>query len=477
MPVKKGVALLTRCLGGGVALTALVGVTTLVWTPSAGADATGYYAGNARAVFVTGYFSNPSIPGGVRPEGGGPQTDASQTSLSRGDANASFPYFGDVVPTAPGVVSGLFGFPVPPYPLTASSTYGSAPGAANYPGVTLSAVSRASSTVADAVVGTAGAGAAAHSEVEQAGDGAVRSAAAASSPLTTLGPLVSLKGVDSVVRVSAAPDGLLTRSSNFSIDQIEVPGLVLRIPEQTPGSYPIPVPFAIPGVPAPQPIPAPPIPIPAGGQTITQPRIGFVNGVFTISLPFAGKTQEYALPAQPVLDAFRAQGVALNYTSPRETKDGLIGGVFTVEYTLPPPPPNDYYHGATPATFVIGAAQAAVNRGGSSTQATAGAGLPPAPGSPANTLPPGIAPAAPAPPSGGAALPAVAPGGSGAPPTVAFDPSLGHRGGAARLLSAALPAFVGSNFSAIYLGLLALALAAFVGVSVLLVKGRSRWTS
>ncbi|MGQ0465094.1 MAG: hypothetical protein ACT4QG_07200 [Sporichthyaceae bacterium] len=465
MPFNKGVA--------GLAGAAVFGVFAVAWVPAARADADSFYTATARSIVVTGFFSNPTIPGGVRPEGGGPQTDVSQSSLDKGDANASFPYFGEYAATAPGVVSGLFGVPVPPYPLTASSTFGGDPAKANYPGIELSAVSRATSTVADAVFGSQGAGGVSHSEVDESADGNVVAHASASSPLTVLGPLVSLKGFDAGVTVVADPNGKLIRTSNFVIDEIRVPGLVFKIPERTPAMYPVPFPVPVPGVPAPDPIPAPPIDVPApfAGETIVEPKIGFFNGEFTIELPFAGERQKYALPAEPVLKAFSAQGVTVKYTAPSETKDGILGGVFSVEYTIPEPPENPFYNGPTPTTFVVGLTQAAVTRAPAAAAPSSEVVAPP----PTAVVPPltaevpAVAPDLPlpdlvAPP----AVPAEA-----VPATVNLTQAQPRDTILPAFVSAALPAFVDSDFSIVYLGLVGVALLAMCAAAVLVAKGVS----
>ena len=480
MPRKRGLSATVPWLGTGLAAVAVFGTSSLVWSPAAGADVDSYYQASARSVVVDGYFSNSTIPGGVRPEGGGPQTDVVQSSLDKGDANASFPYFGDYVATAPGVVSGLFGFPVPPYPLTASSTFGGAPARVNYPGIELSATSRATSTVADAIFGSAGSGGVSHSEVDETADGNVTASSIASAPLTVLGPLVSLKGLDSAVSVTADANGTLTRTSNFSIDEISAPGLVLRLPEQSPSSYPIPFPFPIPGVPAPDPIPAPAFPVPNGGTTLVEPKIGFINGFFVITQPFAGDTQKYAVPADAVVAAFQAQGVTLRYTAPQETKDGILGGVFSVQYTFAAPPENPFYQGETPATFIVGDTRAAVTRapetaggpdggfgiGGATTDGSTPAGvLPVTAGLPGADL------------AGIGSLPATTAGGV---PTVNLNPQAadGSPGLGASLVAAGLPAFLSSDFSAIYLALIGLTVIGLLAAAVVGAKGVSaRWTS
>jgi hypothetical protein len=465
------------CAGAGLAVAAVCAGSLLVWTPSAGADVTSFYNASARSIVVDGYFSNPTIPAGVSPEGGGPETDVAQSSLDKGDANAAFPYFGPYVATLPGVVSGLFGFPVPPYPLTASSTFGSEPAHINYPGVELSAVSRATSTVADAVFGSAGSGGISHSEVDESADGNITARATASSLLTALGPLVTLKGFESGVAVVADANGTLTRTSNFSIDEIAVPGLVLRLPEQSPSSYPVPFPVPVPGVPAPEPIPAPSFPVPNGGTTLVEPKIGFINGYFVVQ-PLQGDAQKYVVPADSVVQAFKAQGVTLSYTAPQNTKDGIVGGVFSIQYTFAAPPDNPYYKGETPATFVIGDTRASVSRAPESPGALADGLTGAAPTS--SGTGPDAAAVPPADLAGIGALPSTA----GAVPTVDLQPQ--SSGGSsdrasgigASLVAAGLPAFISSDFAGIYLALIGLTVIGLLAAAVLGAKGVSaRWNS
>jgi hypothetical protein len=476
MPRTTGLAVKLPWLGSGLAAAAVFGASSLVWMPSAGADVDSYYQASARSVVVDAYFSNPSVPTGIRPEGGGPQTDAVQSSLDKGDANASFPYFGDSVATAPGVVGGLFGIPVPPYPLTASSTFGGAPARVNYPGIELSATSRATSTVADAIFGSAGSGGVSHSEVDETADGNVTASSIASAPLTVLGPLVSVKGLDSAVSVTADANGTLTRTSRFSIDEISVPGVVLRLPDASPSSVPVPFPVPVPGIPAPAPIPLQSYPVPNGGATLVEPKIGFINGYFVVQ-PIQGEPQKYVVPADAVVSAFKAQGVTLRYTAPQQTKDGILGGVFSIEYTVPAPPENPMYNGPTPMTFIIGDTRAAVTRA-PETAGGADGGL----GTAAGAIPGGALPAAALPGTPGADLAGIGavPAAPGGVPTVNFAPQTGDgaSGVGASLVAAGLPAFLGSDFSSIYLGLLGLTLIGLLAAVVLGTKGVSaRWNS
>lgn len=477
MPRKRGLSATIPWLGTGLATAAVFGASSLVWSPSAGADVDSYYQASARSVVVDAYLSNPSVPTGIRPEGGGPQTDVVQSSLDKGDANASFPYFGDSVATAPGVVGGLFGIPVPPYPLTASSTFGGAPARVNYPGIELSATSRATSTVADAIFGSAGSGGVSHSEVDETADGNVTASSIASAPLTVLGPLVSLKGLDSAVSVTADANGTLTRTSRFSIDEISVPGVVLRLPDASPSSAPVPFPVPVPGVPAPAPIPLQSYPVPNGGTTLVEPKIGFINGYFIVQ-PLQGDPQKYVVPADAVVQAFSAQGVTLRYTAPQETKDGILGGVFSVQYTLPSPPENSVYNAETPVAFTLGDTRAAVTRAPETAGGPDGGfgigGVTADGSTPANVLAPGAAV-----PGADLAGIGVLPATTGGVPTVNFAPQAGDgSSGAASLVAAGLPAFLSSDFSAIYLALIGLTVIGLLAAAVLGAKGVSaRWSS
>jgi hypothetical protein len=179
------------------------------------------------------------------------------------------------------------------------------------------------------------------------------------------------------------------------------------------------------------------------------------------------------------VQAFKAQGVTLAYTAPQNTKDGILGGVFTVNYTFAAPPDNPFYKGPTPATFIVGATSAAVQRapetaggpegglgvGTANTNGTTPAGVLPVPG----TALPGADLA------GIGQLPSTA----GGVPTVNLtnDTSDGSSGSAA-LVGLGLPAFISSDFSGIYLALVGLTLIGLLAAAVLGAKGVSaRWNS
>jgi hypothetical protein len=165
------------------------------------------------------------------------------------------------------------------------------------------------------------------------------------------------------------------------------------------------------------------------------------------------------------------------YTAPQNTKDGVVGGVFTVNYTVPAPPDNPFYKGPTPATFIVGATSAAVQRAPETAGGPDG-GLVTTNGvTPSNILP-GVTGGAPgADLAGISALPATTAGGV---PTVDLHPQAadGSSGVGAALVAAGLPAFVASDFSAIYLALVGLSVIGLMAAAVLGAKGVSaRWNS
>ncbi|MBA3741834.1 hypothetical protein [Sporichthya sp.] len=344
---------------GAATFVSCLGAATLVPGGEARADGIAYYEAVAKAVGAGYTLSNQSVPLGLVFEGIGPEADARQSSLQRADANASVPYFGDTIPGLPGTLGGIYKLPIPSYPLIASTSYGEAPVDIDFPGVSMHAESTASSTIARSSIGSAATGAAAAARVDETADGGVVSSSDSEFNALKLGNQITLSGVRSRAVTSADAAGKLTRTATLSIARIFAPGLALTLPENSTGEVPIPIP--IPGVPNTPPIPVEPFPVPYGGQTIVAPEIGFVNGTFTIALPFAGDTQRYAVPAGPVIDAFKALGITLGYQSAEILPTGIAAPVLSMGFTFPSPPPNQYVQGETPVTFSIGQALALVD--------------------------------------------------------------------------------------------------------------------
>jgi hypothetical protein len=210
-----------------------------------------------------------------------------------------------------------------------------------------------------------------------------------------------------------------------------------------------------------------------------EPKIGFINGYFVVQ-PLQGDPQKYVVPADSVVSAFKAQGVTLRYTAPQETKDGILGGVFSVQYTFPAPPDSPFYKGETPATFIIGDTRAAVTR---APETVPGLDI-----APLGAAEAGGGAAAPTAAVDSAALPGLLPGtnlgavpaspGTGIPTVNLTQAQSDGKSASTSLVSSALPAFVSSDFSAIYLALIGLSAIGLLAAVVLGAKGVSaRWNS
>jgi hypothetical protein len=155
-----------------------------------------------------------------------------------------------------------------------------------------------------------------------------------------------------------SPDGTFTPTSSLSIGDITVPGLALTLPTTTPTAVGIPDP--IPGIPQLPRLTFPAIPIPLGGTTIMAPHIGLDDGQFTITVPFLGKPQVFALPAQTVLNFFKAAGINMTYEAAQTTPDSVVSPALTISTVLPSPPANDYFNGSTPVNIAIGYSSASI---------------------------------------------------------------------------------------------------------------------
>jgi hypothetical protein len=304
-------------------------------------------------------ISNPSIPLGLVIEGAGPTSQVHLSSIGAADAFSSFPYPGDTVTGLPGLLSGVFlgGLTVPPYPFYASTAVGAPPASINYPGISLSSESQASQARAHAVVGTTGAGYSANAVAWQDPDATVHATATATMNVTQLGGLLTLSGVESSATEVMSPEGTIQGTSSLTIGHIGIPGLRVTIPTSTPAAVSIPIP--IPGIPQLPILKFPPIPIPFGGMTLSAPDIGFVDGVFTLTLPIGGK-QTFALPAQAVLDAFKALGVTMSFQAAHKTANSIVAPALSIRMTLPAPPHNTYFNGPTPIEITLGRSSASI---------------------------------------------------------------------------------------------------------------------
>jgi len=345
----------------------LVSIAVLTIGPAglagpARADDTIGFDAHAQAVGIDSTVANQSMPIGLIVEGIGPEASSHVTSYGDSDAEASFPYVGPVVPGLLGIFPPLFGLPAVSYPFEATTGSGDEPKDSSAPGISLHAESGTRSNVARATVATESTGATSWSRVDIGDAGDVTVSAESTVNAIQLLNQLTVKAVRSKVKVTAdGTTGKLTRSSSFSIGQINVPGLAITVPETTPGHVQVPVP--LPGVPQPPPVDLPTIPIPApfGGQTLDEPTIGFEDGYFTTTLPGAGTTK-FPIPAQAVLDAFKPLGITMSYEAAKNTDLGVEGGTFTMAYALPAPPPplSQYYSGPTAFTFTVGRASALI---------------------------------------------------------------------------------------------------------------------
>ena len=319
---------------------------------------TGSYDATAQAIAIHATIQNPSIPLGLTIEGIGPEASSRLNSTGQSDAEASFPYIGPVIPGLIGIAAGLYGFPSPGYPMQASTGAGDAPATVTYPGIRLHAESGQETNVGSAAVSGPTGGGTSDSRISVTNTGGVSSLADTALDAVNLGNGLRLAGIHSLASVTAdGTSGKLTRSSSLSIARITVPGLAIEVPKTTPESAPIPIP--IPGVPQLPDTKFPAIPLPFGGQTLPAPDLGFVDGVFTMTLPGFGSTQ-YAVPASAVLDAFQAAGFTFTYQPAESTPTGVSGASFRVRTEFPAPPDNPYFGGTTPVTYTIGKVSANV---------------------------------------------------------------------------------------------------------------------
>jgi hypothetical protein len=438
-----------RRLSIPLAAAALAGVGGWIVLPAGSAGAESSYDAIARTETFTLNIANPSIPTGIDIEGGGPAASARQDSVGISDASAQLPYAGDTVPGLPGIGAGLFGFTAPAYPFIASSTAGSPPANVAYPGVALHAESDDFTTEASSVAGQPGSGASATARIDEARSGDVVSSASTGADSVKVGPYGTLSDVRSLATVTAdGRTGKLTRTSSSSIGRISFPGLTFTVPKQSPGQIPVPVP--IPGVPNQAPLVAPPFAFPGGGQTFHDPDLGIQDGYFVVTMPADGTVARYQVPAGPVLDALKAQGVVMRFQAPQETATGIIAGAYIFKYTFAAPPPNQYFNGATDVTQSTAYALASVNL--QPVIADGGGSVP-------LVTTDGTGAAVPSTALDAAGLPTL--GDAGAIPTVPLSP-VASAGGAPSISLAGVK--IGLGVDNLYLAVAALALLGLIGV-------------
>jgi hypothetical protein len=270
-------------------------------------------------------FANPSLPLGLVPEASGPTAQARLSSLPRSSALASFPYPGDALVGLPGLIGALSpGLPpLPQYPLYASSELGDQPSAVTAPGIELSAASatRAAESRAESV--SASSGYVATARVEQLDDGSVTSVAEARQSALNLAGLVTLDGVHSLARITAAADGTLRRTSSLEIDALRVPAVA--------------------------------------GRTIVGPQFALRDGQFFL-VPPAGNGVQIPIATKDFFAALNAAGVTGSYQAASDTATGVLAPVLSLSATLPAPPPNPTgLAGASTVRLDVGQANALID--------------------------------------------------------------------------------------------------------------------
>ena len=342
-------------LGGAVAL-----VFVAAPVPQANADSSlASFTGVASAYGAEITATNPSIPLLPAVQGAGPVAQASLDSLDNSQAFASFPYPGEGLAGAGAFFSGIFGLPLPSYPLYVSTTSAPSTQDGGASGITLQADSQHNQAQSVATVGSGVPGAVSRAQVVDSSSAGAGLAARATATFTGLGiggVFTVFGGVSSATAEYNGTD--VTVKSDLRFTDLAVPGLHIQLPAATPGSVPVPVP--IPGAPQLPPVSLPGVPIPApfAGALLETPHLGFENGYFTVALPFLGP-QKYIVPASSVLPALAAAGITMTYQAASPIlQNGKTVGVLApgvvISTAIPAPPQNPGYNGPTQLTMTIG---------------------------------------------------------------------------------------------------------------------------
>jgi hypothetical protein len=342
--------------------TALIGVSSLVFVvaPRANADSSlASFTAVASAYGAEVTATNPSIPLLPAVQAAGPVAQASLDSLDNSQAFASFPYPGEGLAGAGAFFSGIFGLPLPSYPLYVSTSTAPSRQEGGAPGITLHADSQRNQAESVATVGSGVPGAVSRAQVVDSTGSGGGLAARATATFTGLGVggVFTVSGGQSTATAEYSGAGI-TVKSDLRVTDLAVPGLHIQLPAATPGNVPIPVP--IPGAPQlpPAALPGLPIPAPFAGATIETPHLGFENGYFTVAMPFLG-SQKFVVPASSVLPALAAAGITMTYQAPTPiVQNGKTVGVVAPGVVLstaaPAPPQNPGYNGPTHLTVTIG---------------------------------------------------------------------------------------------------------------------------
>lgn len=472
---------------------AVVGATSLVLLavplPPAAADSSlTSFTGLASAYGADFTLTNASIPLLPAVQGAGPTAQASLDSLDNSVAFASFPYPGEGAAGIGAFLSGIFGLPLPSYPLYVSTTTAPSSQDGGSPGITLHADSQANQAQSLATVGSGSPGAVSRAQVVNSSASGQGLTARATATFTGLGVggVFTLAGGLSSAKATYSGDGSIKVESDLRFADLAVPGLRIQLPASTPTSMPIPVP--IPGAPQLPPLNLPGVPIPApfGGALIATPHLGFENGYFTVELPFLGP-QKFLVPASSVLPALAAFGITMTYQAATPiVQNGKTVGVLApgavISTTVPAPPQNQAYNGPTHVKMTIGRSVASLSdiAGGSAVDDGSGAGgtVTSDPVSGAPDLGGGSA-------SGDSGSPSLTGSQTGQLPLGGdvTGPALAGDGGAPQVAGQAGPAFatraaLGRDAMNIYLALVAVAAIGTLAAGAVRLQGvRLAWTS
>jgi len=349
-------------IGAYIGVAGLGALPLFALAESASADDSfSTFTGLAAANGVSIRFSNDSIPVAPTPEVSGPVAQASLDPLGSSLAFASFPYPGDTLVASPKLVGGVFGVPMPAYPLIVSTSSIPETQTGGAAGISLRADSQANESEASSAVGDPnGVGSSSLAQVvNNSGSGrGLTATASTESTLSQVGGVFSLQGVRSSASATTDSAGVVQTLSILQFSDLFVPGLSMEIPAGTPGSVPIPVPIpGAPQLPAQQ-YPAIPIPAPFGGTTLVAPHIGFENGYFTVALPQLG-SKKWTVPASAVLAGLKSLGIEATYSAPVPIVQngktvGVVGAALEFTTVLPAPPKNEGFNGPTKVSVTIG---------------------------------------------------------------------------------------------------------------------------
>lgn len=317
---------------------AVLGVSSLLsltlW-PTA-AHAAPVFNAQAEAYPFRSATYNPTTPIGLTLEGFGPYAKAKLDSIGSSDAVASAPYPGEIASGGSGLVLAVTGVQIPEYPFFLLSAAGDEPKRINYPFSSLSTESGSAAASGSATMGSPFSGADAFARAERLANGSVQSYAESTFDVLELGNNVTIRGLRTIARVVANPNGKLVRTSDLTFDSISAPGLRYETPCAVPPQIPTPTPTELPCF------------------SSAAPTLAFANGEFLFVGP-DGTRQAAPLAAGALSSALKGAGITFSYQAPVETPDGIIGSGITISTDLPEVPDNPSgFEGITNQKFEIG---------------------------------------------------------------------------------------------------------------------------